>query len=110
MFAIGRRGGLEIRCVVGSVGRAASLADVHWHTSGDVVLMTLLGGLGTILGPGAGAVTIVGLENVLADKVGSWVAVIMGSIFVVCVLLFRRGLVGEISTLSNKARAGPARP
>ena len=85
------------------VFQLASLGDVHWHTSGDVVLMTLLGGLGTILGPVAGAVTIVGLENMLADKVGSWVAVIMGSIFVVCVLLFRRGLVGEIGALFNKA-------
>jgi branched-chain amino acid transport system permease protein len=85
------------------VFQLASLGDVHWHTSGDVILMTLLGGLGTILGPIAGAVTIVGLENLLADKVGSWVAVIMGSIFVVCVLLFRRGLVGEIGALINRA-------
>ncbi|MBC7598663.1 MAG: branched-chain amino acid ABC transporter permease, partial [Polaromonas sp.] len=85
------------------VFQLASLSDVHWHTSGDVVLMTLLGGLGTILGPVAGAVTIVGLENLLADKVGSWVPVIMGSIFVVCVLLFRRGLVGEIGALFNKS-------
>ncbi len=85
------------------VFQLASLGDVHWHTSGDVVLMTLLGGLGTVLGPVAGAVTIVGLENMLADKVGSWVAVIMGSIFVVCVLLFRRGLVGEIGALFNKS-------
>ncbi len=87
------------------VFQLASLGDVHWHTSGDVILMTLLGGLGTILGPVAGAVTIVGLENVLADKVGSWVAVIMGSIFVVCVLLFRRGLVGEIGALFKKPGA-----
>ena len=93
------------------VFQLASLGDVHWHTSGDVILMTLLGGLGTILGPVAGAITIVGLENMLADKVGSWVAVIMGAIFVVCVLLFRRGLVGEVGALFNKAgsKAG-ARP
>ena len=78
------------------VFQLASLTDVHWHMSGEVVLMTLLGGLGTILGPAVGALTIVGLENVLADKVGSWVTVIMGGIFVVCVLLFRRGIVGEI--------------
>jgi branched-chain amino acid transport system permease protein len=89
------------------VFQLASLGDVHWHTSGDVVLMTLLGGLGTILGPVAGAITIVGLENLLADKVGSWVAVIMGSIFVMCVLLFRRGLVGEVGALFNKRRARP---
>jgi branched-chain amino acid transport system permease protein len=81
------------------VFQLASLADVHWHTSGQVVLMTLLGGLGTILGPVVGAVTIVGLENLLTDKVGSWVTVIMGAIFVLCVLAFRRGIVGEIKAL-----------
>ena len=81
------------------VFQLASLSDVHWHMSGQVVLMTLLGGLGTILGPVAGAVTIIGLENVLADKVGSWVMVIMGALFVVCVLAFRRGIVGELKAL-----------
>ena len=91
------------------VFQLASLADVHWHTSGQVVLMTLLGGLGTILGPVAGAITIVSLEDLLADKVGSWVTVIMGVIFVVCVMLFRRGVVGEISALfGKKPAAGPA--
>jgi branched-chain amino acid transport system permease protein len=84
------------------VFQLASLADVHWHTSGEVVLMTLLGGLGTIVGPLVGAITIVGLENQLADKVGSWVTVIMGAIFVICVLLFRRGIVGEIIALARK--------
>lgn len=84
------------------VFQLASLADVHWHTSGQVVLMTLMGGLGTILGPVVGAVTIVGLENVLADKVGSWVIVIMGAMFVVCVLLFRRGIVGEIKAFLQR--------
>jgi len=87
------------------VFQLASLADVHWHTSGQVVLMTLLGGLGTILGPVAGAITIVSLEDLLADKVGSWVTVIMGAIFVVCVLLFRRGVVGEIGALFGKKPA-----
>ena len=85
------------------VFQLASLGDVHWHTSGQVVLMTLMGGLGTILGPFAGALTIVGLENLLADKVGSWVTVIMGSMFVLCVMLFRRGIVGEIAALFNKS-------
>ncbi|RTL35855.1 MAG: branched-chain amino acid ABC transporter permease, partial [Rhodocyclaceae bacterium] len=78
------------------VFQLASLSDVHWHTSGEVVLMTLLGGLGTILGPAVGSATIVTLQNELADKVGSWVTVIMGAIFVACVLAFRRGIVGEI--------------
>ncbi|WP_374481930.1 branched-chain amino acid ABC transporter permease [Zoogloea sp.] len=85
------------------VFQLASLSDVHWHTSGEVVLMTLLGGLGTILGPAVGSATIVSLQNELADKVGSWVTVIMGAIFVVCVLAFRRGIVGEIQALIQRA-------
>ena len=84
------------------VFQLASLTDVHWHMSGEVVLMTLLGGLGTIAGPAVGALTIITLENELADKVGSWVTVIMGVIFVVCVLAFRRGLVGEIMALRGR--------
>jgi branched-chain amino acid transport system permease protein len=76
-----------------------TLTDVHWHTSGEVVLMTLVGGLGTIWGPVVGAGLIIALQNELADKVGSWVTVIMGSIFVLCVLLFRRGIVGELAAL-----------
>jgi branched-chain amino acid transport system permease protein len=75
----------------------ATLTDVHWGTSGEVVLMTLVGGVGTVLGPIAGAVIIVVLQNELADKVGSWVTVIMGTIFVATVLAFRRGVVGEIA-------------
>lgn len=74
----------------------ASLTDVHWQMSGEVVLMTLLGGMGTLFGPVAGAVTIVTLQNELASF-GSWVQVAIGSIFVVCVLLFRRGFVGELA-------------
>jgi len=69
---------------------------VHWQTSGEVVLMNLVGGVGTILGPVIGAGVIITLQNELADKVGPWVTVIMGVIFVVCVLLFRRGIVGEV--------------
>ena len=75
----------------------ATLTDVHWQTSGEVVLMNLVGGVGTILGPVIGAGVIVTLQNELADKVGPWVTVIMGAIFVVCVLLFRRGIVGEVA-------------
>jgi len=88
------------------VFQLASLTDAHWHMSGEVVLMTLLGGLGTVLGPTVGALTIVGLENQLADRVGSWVTVIMGAIFVVCVLLFRRGIVGEIAALRSTRQSG----
>ncbi len=73
----------------------ATLTDVHWHQSGEVVLMTLLGGMGTIFGPVVGAFAIVGMENYLAGF-GSWVTVTMGATFVVCVLAFRRGVVGEI--------------
>jgi branched-chain amino acid transport system permease protein len=77
------------------VFQLASLTDVHWTMSGEVVLMTLLGGMGTLFGPVVGAFTIVGLENYLAGF-GQWVTVITGAIFVVCVLAFRRGIVGEL--------------
>jgi branched-chain amino acid transport system permease protein len=87
------------------VFQLASLTDAHWHTSGEVILMTLLGGLGTAFGPVVGAFVIVGLEDQLADKVGSWVQVIMGVIFVVCVLAFRRGIVGEALALLRRSRA-----
>ncbi len=73
----------------------ATLTDVSWQMSGEVVLMTLLGGMGTILGPAIGAGVIVAMQNYLAD-LGSWVTIIMGATFVVCVLVFRRGIVGEL--------------
>jgi branched-chain amino acid transport system permease protein len=79
-----------------------TLTDVNWPLSGEVILMTLVGGLGTIFGPVAGSFLIGTLENELADKVGSWVQVIMGAIFVLCVLLFRRGIVGEAAALFKK--------
>lgn len=85
------------------VFQLASLTDVHWHMSGEVVLMTLLGGLGTVFGPVVGAATIVLLQTQLADKVGSWVTVIIGVIFVVCVMVFRRGIVGEWLAWRKKA-------
>jgi branched-chain amino acid transport system permease protein len=84
------------------VFQLASLTDAHWHMSGEVVLMTLLGGLGTLLGPLVGAGVIVTLQNELADKVGPWVTVIIGGIFVLCVLAFRRGIVGEIQALVRR--------
>ena len=77
------------------VFQLASLTDVHWATSGEVVLMTLLGGLGTIFGPVVGAVVVVALQSYLAE-LGAWVIIAQGIIFVVCVLTFRRGIVGEV--------------
>jgi len=84
----------------------ATLTDVHWSLSGEVVLMTLLGGMGTFAGPVVGAITIIGLQNFLADRVGSWVTVIIGAIFVFCVIAFRRGIVGELLAWMQRRRAG----
>ena len=78
------------------VFQLAALTDVYWTMSGEVVLMTLLGGMGTIFGPVVGAFLIVALENYLAG-LGEWVTIITGIIFVVCVLAFRRGIVGELA-------------
>ncbi|HET6466790.1 MAG TPA: branched-chain amino acid ABC transporter permease [Geminicoccaceae bacterium] len=78
------------------VFQLATLTDVHWTMSGEVVLMTLLGGLGTVFGPVVGAAVIVGLQNYLA-QLGAWVTIVQGVIFVICVLAFRRGIVGELS-------------
>jgi branched-chain amino acid transport system permease protein len=78
------------------VFQLASLTDVHWTMSGEVVLMTLLGGLGTLFGPVAGAAIIITMQNYLA-QLGAWVTVVQGAIFVVCVLAFRRGVIGEIA-------------
>ncbi|MEH6652206.1 MAG: branched-chain amino acid ABC transporter permease [Motiliproteus sp.] len=85
------------------VFQLASLTDVHWFMSGEVVLMTLLGGMGTIWGPVLGAGTIVTLQNALASgPLGSYIHVIMGLVFIVCVLAFRNGLVGEIQKLVKR--------
>ncbi len=84
------------------VFQLASLTDVNWPMSGEVVLMTLLGGLGTVFGPVAGAFIVVALENYLA-QLGSWVTVVQGLIFVVCVLTFRRGVIGELGRLLKKS-------
>ena len=85
------------------VFQLASLTDVHWSMSGEVVLMTLLGGMGTIFGPVVGAFVIIALESYLAGF-GEWVTVITGSIFVVCVLAFRRGIVGELAAWWARTR------
>jgi branched-chain amino acid transport system permease protein len=73
----------------------ATLTDVHYSMSGEVVLMTLLGGLGTIFGPVMGALVVTAMENYLA-QFGAWVTVTQGAIFILCVLAFRRGIVGEL--------------
>ena len=78
------------------VAQNASLTDVHWTMSGEIVLMTLVGGLGTVFGPVVGAFAIIAMQQYLAGF-GQWVTVIQGVIFVVCVLTFRRGVVGEIA-------------
>jgi branched-chain amino acid transport system permease protein len=87
------------------VFQLASLTDVHWSMSGEVVLMTLLGGLGTVFGPVVGAFIIAAMENYLSD-LGAWVTIAQGIIFVVCVLAFRRGIMGEIEALLRKRRKG----
>jgi branched-chain amino acid transport system permease protein len=83
------------------VFQLASLTDVHWSMSGEVVLMTLVGGLGTVFGPVVGALVIVAMANYLA-QLGAWVTVVQGIIFVICVLTFRRGVVGELAHFLKK--------
>ena len=86
----------------------ATLTDVLQATSGEVILMTLLGGAGTFLGPVVGAGIVVTLQDMLSDRVGSWVTVIIGGIFVLCVLAFRKGVVGELQAWLDRRRARPA--
>ena len=83
------------------VFQLASLTDVYWAMSGEVVLMTLLGGMGTVFGPMVGAAIVVTMQNYLAPF-GAWVTVVQGAIFVACVLLFRRGIIGEIGHFLKK--------
>lgn len=83
----------------------ASLTDVHWSMSGEVILMSLLGGVGTFFGPVLGSGLVIALQNLLADRVGEWVTVIIGIIFVVCVLAFRKGIVGELHAFLERRKA-----
>ena len=89
-FIAGLAGGLKAL-----VFGIATLTDVNFTTSGEIVLMTLVGGMGTIFGPAVGALVLKAMENYLAG-IGSWVTVVQGAIFVVCVLAFRRGVIGEL--------------
>jgi branched-chain amino acid transport system permease protein len=99
----------------------ATLTDVHWSSSGSVILMTLLGGLGTLSGPIVGAAVVVALENKIGDlgtglarltgvdwfnTLGESVTMVTGLIFVVCVLAFRRGIMGEVIALLGRRRKG----
>jgi len=83
------------------VFQLASLTDVHWSMSGEVVLMTLLGGMGTVFGPIAGAFVILAMENYLSN-LGAWVTITQGVVFVICVLAFRRGILGELEALLKR--------
>lgn len=83
--------------------QVATLTDVHWSMSGEPVLMTLLGGLGTTFGPMLGAAIIIAMQDYLAH-LGGWITVIQGGVFVLCVLLFRRGIVGTLGALARKQR------
>ncbi len=78
------------------VSQLATLTDVHWSMSGEVILMTLVGGMGTIFGPVIGAIVIVSIQNYL-NNLGAWVTIVQGTIFVICVLLFKEGIVGVLS-------------
>ncbi|MWB77534.1 branched-chain amino acid ABC transporter permease [Pseudooceanicola sp. 216_PA32_1] len=79
----------------------ATLTDVGWQISGEVILMTLVGGVGTIFGPVIGAVVVVGLEQMLLGF-DDWIPVIYGSVFVLCVLFFRKGILGQIQHVFQK--------
>jgi branched-chain amino acid transport system permease protein len=85
------------------VFKFATLNNVHWHMSGEVVLMTLLGGVGTMLGPVVGAFLVAAIQQYLS-QLGAWVTIVQGFIFFVCVLLFRRGIVGEIAAFLRARR------
>ena len=91
------------------VFQLAALNAVHWTMSGEVVLMTLVGGLGTVFGPVVGALVVLAMENYLA-QLGAWVTIAQGVIFVVCVLTFRRGIVGELGRFLKKPLIGPTAP
>ena len=82
----------------------ASLTNVHWTMSGHAILMTIIGGVSTMVGPLIGAIVVAALENYLAH-LGTWVYVVQGAIFMFCVLAFRKGIVGEISDRINRRKS-----
>src|SRR5262249_4582296 len=87
------------------VFQLASLTHVHWGMSGEVVVMALVGGLGTVFGPVVGAFVLVAMESYLSE-LGAWVTITQGAIFVVCVLAFRRGVIGELEAWMRRRRKG----
>lgn len=91
----------SLKCVVFQL---AALTDVHWHMSGEVILMTLLGGMNSVLGPALGAVLVSSLHHYF-DALGAWVTIMVGMVFIACVLVFRRGVVGQIDHLYLQRRA-----
>jgi branched-chain amino acid transport system permease protein len=91
----------SLKCVVFQL---AALTDVHWHMSGEVILMTLLGGMNSVLGPALGAVLVSSLHHYF-DALGAWVTIMVGLVFIACVLVFRRGVVGQIEHLYLQRRA-----
>lgn len=88
------------------VFQMATLTDVYWHTNGEVVLMTVLGGIGTLLGPVVGAFIVVAIQSYFAEA-GAWVTIIQGAVFVVMVLAFRRGIVGELMVVLSRSKWAP---
>ena len=92
-------------CIRDRVFQLASLTDVHWTMSGEVVLMTLLGGMGTIFGPVIGAFVIMAMEFYMSGM-GAWFTIAQGIIFVICVLAFRRGVMGEVEAWLRSRRKG----
>ncbi|MEJ7685696.1 MAG: branched-chain amino acid ABC transporter permease [Variovorax sp.] len=90
------------------VFQLAALTDVHWHLSGDVVLMALLGGMQSVLGPAVGAAIVVGLQHYL-DAFGGWVTLVTGVIFMVCVMTFRSGIAGALKQPANDMQAPTTR-
>jgi branched-chain amino acid transport system permease protein len=94
----------SLKCIVFQL---AALTDVHWHMSGEVILMTLLGGMNSVLGPAIGAVLVSALHHYF-DALGAWVTVMVGVVFILCVLVFRRGVVGQIKHILQQRSAALA--
>jgi len=91
----------SLKCIVFQL---AALTDAHWHMSGEVILMTLLGGMNSVFGPAIGAVLISALHHYF-DALGAWVTILVGLVFILCVLVFRRGIVGQLNHMLLQRRS-----